>query len=121
MATRGARVSFEHVRALNMIDTEFYGNKKVTSAWENYLDSLNTSCENETQLAVWVDNRDKLFVSLLKEMAYHLRYKFGDTHLKKAIYIPIAHGEEANQRLIRDQLKQIFSGEQSISVKIKPQ
>ncbi len=33
MATRGARVSFEHVRALNMIDIEFVNITTVTKAW----------------------------------------------------------------------------------------
>ncbi|WP_347251277.1 DUF6680 family protein [Legionella sp.] len=119
MATRGARVSFEHVRALNMIDTEFVGIKKVILAWKNYLDCLNSNCENENQLEIWAEKRDNLFVVLLKEMATHLRYDFDDVHLKKAVYTPRAHGqEEADLWLIRDQIKKIFSGEQSISVKL---
>lgn len=120
MATRGARVSFEHVRALNMIDMEFVSVDKVANAWKYYLDCLNTNCENEAQLAVWAEKRDQLFVNLLKSMADHLNYHFDEVHLKKAVYIPRAHGEEeADQYLIRDQIKKIFTGDQPIYVKIK--
>lgn len=41
MATRASVLSQEHIRALNMIDTEFYGKKKyrgVIKAWRAYLD-----------------------------------------------------------------------------------
>lgn len=41
MATRGARVSFEHVKA----HTEFVGITSVTKAWKSYLDCLNESYE----------------------------------------------------------------------------
>ncbi len=120
MATRGARVSFEHVRALNMIDMEFVNITKVTKAWKNYLDCLNEGSFDEARLALWAQNRDNLFVILLKEMANHLSYDFDDVHLKKAVYIPRAHGdEEAEQLLIRDQIKKICSGEQPIVVKIR--
>ncbi len=40
MAKRGARVSFEHVRALNMIDIEFTTHKNILEAWKCYLDGL---------------------------------------------------------------------------------
>ena len=33
MATRQARVSFEHVRALNSIDLAFYGRRMLGRAW----------------------------------------------------------------------------------------
>jgi hypothetical protein len=98
MATRGAKVSFEHVRALNMIDTEFVGISKVTNAWKNYLDCLSTNYETETQLALWAEKRDELFVNLLKEIANHLHYDFDDVHLKQ--YIFHAHMEK----------KQLISG-----------
>ena len=45
MATRAARVSTEHVQALNMIDIIFYkdkAEKPVREAWKKYLDHLNT-------------------------------------------------------------------------------
>jgi hypothetical protein len=94
MATRGARLSFEHVRALNMIDTEFYGEIKIIDAWKCYLDCLNENPSGENEFNSWSSKKDDLFVTLLSTMATSLSYHFDSVHLKKAIYLPRAHGEE---------------------------
>ncbi len=119
MATRGERVSFNHVRALNMIDIEFYDEKNITDAWKCYLDCLNEKLDNgqEQALKIWADKRDGLFVELLSEMAKSLGYHFDDVYLKKAVYTPRAHGEEEKyQYFIRDSIKKIFKGEQAIPI-----
>jgi len=119
MATRGSRVSFDHVRALNMIDVEFNEHKNITNAWKSYLDILNSNLV-DTNCDLWSIERDKLFIALLKEMGSAVGYTFDDVHLSKSIYIPKAHGEEENyQYWIREQFKKIFAGEQSISIKIE--
>jgi hypothetical protein len=45
MATRASGLAPDHVKALNMIDVEFYGSDKgskaVLQAWRAYLDHLN--------------------------------------------------------------------------------
>lgn len=58
MATRRARLSPDHVQALNMIDLAFYGRRDagthrptrteiaVTDAWHVYLDHLSTKSED---------------------------------------------------------------------------
>ena len=38
MATRAARLSMEHVQALNMIDITFNGEQKIIDAWNLYRD-----------------------------------------------------------------------------------
>lgn len=65
MATRAARLSGEHVRALNMIDLVFYGERtfgilrrnakeqNILDAWKEYHDHLNTKAD-EGQLPLWV-------------------------------------------------------------------
>ena len=65
MSTRGIPLSPEHVRALNMIDIEFYGNnkknKKVIAAWRLYLDVLANSPQDfeapdyKTKLDAWTN------------------------------------------------------------------
>ena len=40
MATRGNPLSPQHVEALNMIDIEFYENKKIVDGWKLLLDIL---------------------------------------------------------------------------------
>ena len=119
MATRGARVSFEHVRALNMIDIEFTKHKDITEAWKYYLDCLSSDMVNGNP-ELWANERDKLFVELMNKMGTVLGYCFDKVHLNKSIYTPKAHNEEEIYQLsIREQLKKIFNGEQSISVKIE--
>jgi hypothetical protein len=80
MATRAARLSADHVQALNMIDLAFYGkrifgihrrSKKETivlDAWHEYLDHLNTKYE-EDNFSLWVTKGDELFVNLLFSLA----------------------------------------------------
>ncbi|MCP0914018.1 hypothetical protein NKV53_06595 [Legionella sp. 27cVA30] len=123
MATRGARLSLDHVRALNMIDTEFYDEREITDAWKCYLDCLCQQHDNSEQaLASWVKERDRLFVSLLGKMASSLKYHFDDVHLRQAVYTPKAYGqEEEYQYYVREGIKKIISGEQSISVKLTDQ
>ncbi len=116
MATRGSRLSFEHVRALNMIDTEFYDEREIINAWKCYLDCLNGG---DAELANWADRRDSLFIDLLSKMAKSLRYHFDCAHLKKAVYTATAHGkEEEYQYFVRESIRKIFSGEQAISMKV---
>ena len=106
MATRAARVSGSHVQALNMIDIEFYGRKilsfkfpsnsekEVLGTWKIYHDQLHTKYEGK-DLQIWIDKGDELFTDLLHKMAQSLGYDFDRVHLKRGMYSPIAHGEEA--------------------------
>jgi hypothetical protein len=124
MATRAARVSAEHVQALNMIDLEFYGGgtkeKKVREVWKQYLDHLNTRYDKEAA-AAWGMRQDELFVDLLYEMANCLGYDFDKTHIKNSSYSPVAHGNLGHdQNLIRWGLVKILTGNASIPVTLTP-
>ncbi|HFI1096564.1 TPA: DUF6680 family protein [Enterobacter hormaechei] len=134
MATRSAesRLSNEHVRALNMIDLAFYGDikrsinkrtkseKKVLDAWKEYFTHLCTHCpENESGSAIWNQNSDRLFVSLLSVMAEDIGYEFDRVHLQNAIYRPIAHGQmNLDNQKIRKGLASIFSGESALKMDV---
>lgn len=117
MATRAARVSFEHVRALNMIDIEFNGarsqkEKAVIDAWHIYHDHLNQQNIPDAQIQAWVDRGSDRFIDLLYAMSQALRYNFDRVLLMRGSYSPRAHGEEENAQLqIRDSLRKILSGE----------
>lgn len=114
MATRNARVSPEHVRALNSIDIEFTKEMAVTLAWKAYLDHLNNSSPD---LAVWGQKSDDLFVELLYSMNVALHFNFDKTHLKRGIYSPRAHGEADDDAfVIRKALVAIAKGEQGLRV-----
>ncbi len=97
MTTRKARLSADHVRALNMIDVSFYGirmffmhwqtsaEKKVTTAWKIYLDNLATDVEEwtEPQRQFHWGEREKQFGILLVAIAASVGYNFDEVHIKK--------------------------------------
>ena len=112
MGTRGARLSPEHVNALNMIDLAFYGRKilglrqqtkneqAITEAWKKYFNQLTIKYDptNESDSKKWQQDVDVLFYALLSKMATVLGYHFDDVHLQNNSYTPIACGEkEKNQ------------------------
>lgn len=106
MATRGARLSADHVRGLNMIDLSFYGyvgfgrkwtsgrDQSVLDAWKEYHDHLSDPANLNTlgTEALWAQ-RDELFVNLLFAMGRSLGYQFDRVQLKKSWYSPNAHAQ----------------------------
>jgi len=130
MATRAARVSPEHVQALNMIDLAFYGHRvlgihrrskseqAVINAWREYHDHLNTKAEGEG-LRIWNVKGEELFINLLFAMAEDVGYKFDRVQLKKGAYSPMAHSElEDQQRSLRSLAIGMLSGQQSIKMDV---
>ncbi|MNH86057.1 hypothetical protein D3C73_385120 [compost metagenome] len=104
MATRGARLTADHVRGLNMIDLSFYGyvgfGRKWTSgrdqivldAWKEYHDHLSDPTHiNSMGSEALFAQRDELFVNLLFAMGRSLGYQFDRVQLKKSWYSPNAH------------------------------
>jgi len=120
MATRAAKVSAEHVRALNMIDIAFYDDSKVKEAWKEYLDHLyDANYQKSHGPEKWIEKSEELFISLLKQIAEVVGYHFDKTHFKRAVYLPTAHGEQANDlQIIKENMKKILSGEQAVAIKI---
>lgn len=130
MATRAARVSADHVQALNMIDLVFYGRRilgihrrsktetAVLDAWHEYLDHLNTKYEKE-DLSLWGAKGDELFVNLLFALAVDVGYRFDRVHLKKGAYSPVAHGElELEQQQVRKLAIEILSGSHPLKMEV---
>jgi hypothetical protein len=135
MATRtiAARTSPEHVRALNMIDLTFYGEriwttrlqtgaeKLVVNTWKQYLDQLNTAPDWKDTNAVqcWANKRDDLFVNLLHSIAQDLGYSFDKLELMHGFYAPMAQGTlEAELTEIRTSVGGVLTGNSPISIKI---
>lgn len=125
MATRTARLSHEHVVALNRIDIEWYGGKifgihrrstaetEVLEAWKLYLDHLGT----DTKQAGWFERGDELFIDLLYRMAKSLGYDFDKVTLKRGAYSPVAHGNmEMEHTAIRKGLAEWLGGTRNVGV-----
>jgi hypothetical protein len=123
MATRGAFLSPDHVKALNMIDLEFYAGgtkeQRVREAWKQYLDHLNTRYDNDTSGA-WGRRQIELLVELLYEMSECVGYRFDKTHIKNTAYSPMAHGNmEQEQNVIRSGLVNILTGKAAFPIVAK--
>lgn len=132
MATRGTRLSAEHVRALNMIDLAFYGpvrggtarrskgEQNVLDAWREYLDHLSSTVP-EGDKSAFHASREELFVNLLASIATERRYAFDRVLLRKGAYSPIAHNQiEERQAAALQGVADVFSGRKAIKVTSAP-
>lgn len=118
MATRAQRLSLEHVRALNMIDLEFYGfrffrfrfqsgrDKEVCSKWNIYRDHLSEVAPSEsTALNQWGQTGEKLLADLLVAMSAALGYEFDEVQIRRGVYAPSGHiMAEITANQIRDKI-----------------
>jgi hypothetical protein len=121
MTTRAARLSADHIQALNTIDIEFRGkdrrSRQVLEAWKAYLNHLNTRMAPE----VWLSRGDDLFVELLFAMAQSLGYSMDKTEIRSTSYSPTAHGRyEEEQGRLRTGMLELLEGKRSLQVKAPP-
>ncbi len=106
MATRGNRISLDHVQALNSIELLFNHHKKdklIVEKWNEYLDHFwqgpkEGDKDYSAKLDVWSKKGDDLFTDLLQTMGKSLGYDFDKVKIKRGIYIPRGHGEEWNEK-----------------------
>lgn len=130
MATRAARVSPEHVRALNMIDLVFFGRRvfgvkhrtkgeqTVLNSWKEYLDHLNVRHTPDT-LQTWIIRGDELFTNLLFAMAEDTDYDFDRVQLKRSSYSPTAQVElDAQQEQVRKLLVDVLGGDSPLKMHV---
>lgn len=130
MATRAARISPDHVQALNMIDIVFYGRRivgvqrrtkseqTVLDAWREYHDHLSTKAEGDG-LQLWHAKGDELFVNLLHAIALDVGFRFDRVQLKKGAYSPIAHGDlEFEQSAMRKLALRVLAGENALKMNV---
>jgi hypothetical protein len=112
MATRTANLSFQHVEALNLVETEFSsGNKEdneVISSWKLYLSHLND--KNYPQES-WGARRADLLVDLLHEMSRALGYGYDKAAIKAGSYYPQGYGSmEEEQQALRKGWLNVLAG-----------
>lgn len=130
MATRAARLAPEHVRALNMVDLVFYGERilglqrrsakeqRVLDAWKEYHDHLNNKVD-DAQISLWIAQGDELFTNLLYAVAQDLGFKFDRVQLKRGAYSPVAHGEiEAEQTELRKAALSLVTGKHALKMNV---
>ena len=130
MATRASRVAPEHVRALNMIDLVFYGERtlgvqrrsakeqRILDSWKEYLDHLNNRGEDD-QIMQWLAKGDERFTNLLYAIAEDIGFRFDRVQLKRGSYSPIAHGElEAEQAELRRATLSLVTGKHALKMNV---
>lgn len=126
MATRGSRLSQQHVEALNMIDLAFYGRrilffrwqtrteKVATRLWGEYLDSLSVP-NSEVVFA----RREDCFINMLAAMSDDLGFAFDRVTIKNHTYSPIAHGTLEDQAAaFRVAALEVLHGQRSLKMEI---
>lgn len=135
MSTRGKLIDPRHVEALNMIDLEFDGVRRVTEAWKAYLDHLNNAPKypafeeksdeekwsektiHDSKMEAWGNQREEFLADLLHNMGASLNYKFDKTHIKRSIYAPQAHADVENeQQFIRRSLIDLLMGRRALPI-----
>ena len=132
MATRAARLSPEHVQALNMMDIVFFGGttlgmrrrskeeQAVLDAWKEYHDNLGEGADwPEVHQQAHYAQRGELFLNLLYAVAQDVGFSFDRVQLKRGAYSPMAHEElENEQRALRKALLRGFSGDAPLKMEV---
>ncbi len=105
MTSRATPLVQERIRALNSIDIVFRKDKPVIDAWRELHDSFNTPGDNGFEKAV----------ELLFQMSKNLGYGFDRIMIKRVIYLPQGHVDEANaQADLRNTTIEMMKGQRSI-------
>ncbi|MGO4390536.1 DUF6680 family protein [Variovorax sp. M-6] len=133
MTTRGARLSHEHVRALNAIDLAFYGRRifgvahrernaqEVIDAWRNYHAHLSRPVPTTPEGgANWGATSEERFVNLLAALAKANRYNFERSQLQSGGYTPMAYTNvDQEQQALRMGLMQVIGGYRTLPVEVR--
>jgi hypothetical protein len=133
MVTRGTRLDFDHVRALNSIDIEFNASRlswsnprqtrkdnDVITAWRLYAFHLNKpfDAKNDAARIAWLVDGDKLFIDLLMAVAKAVGVKAERERLQ-GVYHPSGHLErEAAQLKVLNNAAMVLSGEQPLKMAV---
>jgi hypothetical protein len=117
MATRAQNLSAAHVEALNAVPIDFYKDKKVMDAWEEYFMHL-TGTQAPTD-PTWGPRRIDLFVKLLAAIGSRVGYQFNVAEMNR-IYFPNAHSDlDEQQNFVRKAVVGLLKGQISLPVEIK--
>jgi hypothetical protein len=116
MATRALNLSPAHVEALNAVPIDFYKDKPVMDAWEEYFMHLTTAPADNPS---WGPRRIDLFVQLLVLIGSRVGYRFNVAQMNR-IYFPNAHSElDEDQHFVRKSIVGLFKGDKSLPIEIK--
>mgnify|MGYP001806530052 CR=1 FL=1 len=85
MSTRRIALSWEHVAALNLIETEFCRHTKVQAAFGDYIAHLSSPGVDE---ASWHDIRNNKLATLLHHLSLSVGMPIGEIDIRTGGYSP---------------------------------
>jgi hypothetical protein len=120
MANRASRLSPGWVQALNGIETEFYGEKRVIDAWRVVVDHLNAGgSKDPLQIGRWTEALANLADEMLFEMGRSLGYDFDKVTIKRNAYYPSGWGEvELENHALRKKFLELLEGKRRLPVAV---
>jgi hypothetical protein len=114
MATRRSTLSAERVKALNLVEIEFYGAKPVELAHREVMNHINTPPPLPEG---WNDRQRKLLTKLLSEMAKVLGYELQQLDVLDGGYYPQGFLDiELEQQALRRALIEVLSGRRPLII-----
>lgn len=90
MGNRNNRLSPDFVTAVNLIELDFYNEKKVNEAWKKYHAALSSTFDknNPDSQSRWLDKLNHSLADLLQEIGESLGYKMDKLDLLHGAYTP---------------------------------
>jgi hypothetical protein len=120
MAYRASRLSPVWVQALNGIETEFYGERKVIESWRVVVDHLySAQADDPAHADRWNEKLGELLTDMLYEMGKSLDYHFDKVTLKRNAYYPKGWGEiELENHAVRKKFLELLDGKRKMPVAV---
>ncbi len=112
MSTRRLSVSREHVDALNLIEVDFHGVKKVQEAHKHYLTHLNNGNPDKE---LWVNTRHDLLAKLLHALSVEMDMPIGEIDLRNGGYSPVAW---AAKDQVENYIIQVIEGKEAVPIRV---
>lgn len=122
MRTRGVRLSYDHVGALNLVEVEFADKKDVIDAWKAYLTELGVPYPTNDESGVLVKQQktNKLLTRLIDEIAKALKFQIEQLDILETNYTPQGWlDDEAQQRYLRTLLISLLSGNNPLPIAVR--
>ncbi|HWK45310.1 MAG TPA: DUF6680 family protein [Stellaceae bacterium] len=105
MVYRATPMARERILALNSIDIVFHKDKVIIAAWREYYDMLTPVTPQEPEK----------YVDLLYIISRKLGYDFDKIMLRRVVYLPQGHVDEANaQTALRESITNVMTGQRDI-------
>ena len=118
MRTRKMKLTPEHVGALNVVEIEFHGERKVIDAWRNYFEHLAKKVPaDKVEEDAFHRERDGLLAKLLHAIAKVLNFKIEQLEIFEGGYVPQGWWQDEVQlRALRHYMLQIFMGNRGLPI-----